>query len=72
MKFSEQCRIAASKGNQTLGLNRITIIYKEKLLIVPLDNAMVRPHLEYCIQTWMAYRKEDIDKLDKYNEEQLK
>ena len=30
MKVSEQCGIAASKGNQILGLIRRTIMYKEK------------------------------------------
>ena len=35
MNVSEQCRIAASKGNQILGLIRRTITYKEKQLIVP-------------------------------------
>ena len=34
MKVSEQCGIAASKGNQILGLIRRTIMYKEKELIV--------------------------------------
>ena len=46
MKVSEQRRIAASKGNQILGLIRRTITYKEKQLIVPLYKAIVRPHLE--------------------------
>ena len=50
IKVSEQCWIAASKGNQILGLIRRTITYKEKQLIVPLYKAMVRSHLEYCIQ----------------------
>ena len=49
MKVSEQCRIAASKGNQVLGMIRRNITYKEKSLIVPLYKAIVRPHLEYCI-----------------------
>ena len=30
MKVSEQCGIAAAKGNQILGLIRRTIVYKEK------------------------------------------
>ena len=30
MKVSEQCGIAAAKGNQTLGLIRRNIVYKEK------------------------------------------
>ena len=63
MKVSEQCGIAASKGNQILGLIRITFTYKEKLLIVPLYKAIVRLHLEYCIQAWRPYRKKDEDKL---------
>ena len=65
MKLSEQCGIAASKGNQILGLIRRTIMYKEKQLIVPLYKVIVRPHLEYCIQTWRPYRKKDIDKLER-------
>ena len=35
MEVSEQCRIAASKGNQVLGMIRRNITYKEKSLIVP-------------------------------------
>ena len=54
---------ASSKGNQILGLIRRTIMYKEKQLIVPLYKAIVRPPLEYCIQAWRPYRKQDIDKL---------
>ena len=65
MRVSGQCRIAASKGNQILGLIRRTITYKEKQLIVPLYKAIVRPHLEYCIQALRPYRKKDIDKLDR-------
>ena len=65
MKVSEQCGIAALKGNQILGLIRRTIMYKEKQLIVPLYKAIVRPHLEHCIQAWRPYRKKDIDKLER-------
>ena len=36
MKVSEQCGIAAAKGNQILGLIRRNIVYKEKELIIPL------------------------------------
>ena len=65
MKVSVQCGIAVSKGNQILGLIRRTVTYKEKQLIVPLYKAIVRPHLEYCIQAWRPYRKKDIDKLER-------
>ena len=57
MNVSVQCGIAASKGNQIIGLIRRIIMYKEKQLIVPLYKAIVRPFLEYCIQAWRLYRK---------------
>ena len=50
---------------EILGLIRRTITYKEKQLIVPLYKAIVRPHLEYCIQARRPYRKKDIDKLER-------
>ena len=65
MKVSEQCRIAATKGNQVLGMIRRNITYKDKSLIVPLYKAIVRPHLEYCIQAWSPYLRKDIDMLEK-------
>ena len=46
MKVSEQCRIAASKGNQVIGMSRRNITYKDKSLIVPLYKAIVRHPLE--------------------------
>ena len=71
MKVSEQYRIAASKGNQVLGMIRRNITYKQKSLIVPLYKAIVRPHLEYCIQTWNPHLRKDIYMLKKYRGEQL-
>ena len=65
MKVSEQCEIAASKGNQIIWLIRRTIMYNEKQLIVALYKAIVRPHFKYCIQAWRPYRKKDIDKLER-------
>ena len=63
--ISEQCRIAASKGNQIIGMIRRNITYKEKSLIIPLYKAIVRPHLEYCIQAWNPHLRKDVDMLEK-------
>ena len=65
MKVSEQCGIAASKGNQILGLIMRNKTYKDIKLIIPLYKTIVRPHLEYCIQVWRPYRKKDIDTLER-------
>ena len=50
---------------EILGLIRRTVTFKEKQLIVPLYKAIVRPHLEYCIQAWRPYSKKDTDKLER-------
>ena len=64
-KVSEQCGIAARKGNQLLGMIKRNITYREKNLIIPLYKSIVRPHLEYCIQAWRPHLKKDIDKLER-------
>ena len=57
VKVSEECGIAARKGNQTLGLIRSNIAYRDKRLIIPLYKSLVRPHLEYCIQAWRPHMR---------------
>ena len=44
---------------------RRNITYKENSLIAALYKAIVRPHLEYCIQAWNPYIRKDIDMLEK-------
>ena len=65
MKVSEQCGIAARKGNQILGLIRRNIAYRDNRLIIPLYISLVRPHLEYCIQAWRPNMRKNIDKLER-------
>ena len=64
MKVSKQYRIAASNGNQVIGMIRRNITYKENSLVVPLHKAIVRPHLEYCIHAWNPHLRKDIDMLE--------
>ena len=63
-KVSEQCDIAGSKDNQILGLIRRNITYKGKKLIIPLYKAIVRPHLEYCIQAWRPNQRRSNSQVD--------
>ena len=49
---------------QVLGMIRRNITYKEKSLIIPLYKAIVRPHLEYCIQAWNPHLRKDVDMLE--------
>ena len=65
MEVSQQCRIATSKRSNILGVIRRNIAYMKKKIIMPLYKAIVRPYLEYCIQTWKPYHKRDIDTLER-------
>ena len=64
-KFSEQCNKAANSANAVIGMIKRTISCKSKDIIVRLYKALVRPKLEYCVQAWCLYLKQDIDKLEK-------
>ena len=38
--------------------------YKSTELMLPLYKFIVRPHLEYAVQSWSPYLHRDIDKMD--------
>ena len=57
--------MAAKKANAVLGMIKRNIAFKSKDVIVKLYKALVRPKLEYCIQTWCPYLKKDIDSLER-------
>ena len=65
MSFSEQCHEAAKKANRVAGQVMKTMTNKSKEVIVPLYKALVRPHLEYCVQVWNPFLRKDIDLLEK-------
>ena len=48
--------IATSNGKQMFRLIRRNIVYNDKGLIIPLYKTIVRPHLEYCIQSLRPHR----------------
>jgi len=47
---SQQCALAAQTANITLSCNKRGMANKARKMTVPLCSALVRPHLEYCVE----------------------
>ncbi|CAM5076373.1 unnamed protein product [Eretmochelys imbricata] len=64
MTMSRQCDIAVKKANAVLGCSRRGISSRDKEVLVLLYKALVRSHLEYCVQFWSPMFKTDEFKLE--------
>ncbi|KFQ16502.1 hypothetical protein N330_13907, partial [Leptosomus discolor] len=64
MNMSQQCVLAAQKVNCTLGCIKRTVASRSREGILPLYSALMRPHLEHCIQLGSPQHKKDMELLE--------
>jgi len=64
LKMTQQCALTAQKANHTLGCIKRSMDSRSREVILPHYSALVRPHLESCIQLWSPQHRKDIDLLE--------
>jgi len=62
--MSQQYALAAQKANRILGCIKSSMASRSREGFLPLCSALVRPHLESCVQLWSPQRRKDMELME--------
>ncbi|PKU45946.1 hypothetical protein llap_3749 [Limosa lapponica baueri] len=65
LDMGRQCMLTTQQANCILGCIKTSLGSRSREMILPLYSALMRPHLEYCIQFWSPQHRKDMDLLER-------